>query len=157
MSDLNHCPALVLKSWLQAQNLVGDPEATAPQDWPAYHNNMPDGEGVPEDEDKGIVVVTDDNGKKAGRYMSGSPVFFYNVQLTLRAFDPDIGWLQLVTLLRPLYALTPKAPGTVTIGASPYRIHNASPIGVPGFAGYEPGTKRRCLFSANLQLTLATG
>jgi hypothetical protein len=144
---VNHSPAEILAELLKVEGVLDDPSASSPS-WPVYVSFTPD-----QSQDD-VVTVYDTDGLKDGRLMTGEVIQHHGVQVRLRAGPKAYreGWKK----LDEVRAFLETVAGTLVSMTSPdgYRVRNVSQVGTITPLGYEDGSKRRVLFTANFLLTI---
>lgn len=138
-------PAAVVREFLIANNVFGDPDASS-LSWPLYLSFMPDDFGVSE-----AVAIYDSPGWKDGRYMSGENIIHFGVQVRVRARSFDEAWAK---AMEGCLALEAVNGDTVVVDSTSYVLLNVSQQGSPMFLGIEPGTLRRSHVSVNFNVTM---
>ena len=122
---------------------------TSPSDggtWPLYISSMPDGNDVPDN----CGAVYDMIGTKDGRLMNGPVVRHYGIQLVIRCSDYQTGWVKIEDILAALDVVNNLA---LDISTEVYFIENISQKGTTSYLR-EEGTKRRFLFTANIEIAV---
>lgn len=143
---MNHSPATLLAEFLIGDMFLGDPEGSS-LTWPAYVGFMPDKAAAPDD----LVVLTDTEGLKDGRLMTGENVNHGGVQILVRCRSYGEGWAKLAALCAALEAA---AGEEIEISSSTsYTILNVSQQGPILSLGLEEAT-RRFLLTANFLTTI---
>jgi len=135
-------PANVIFQYLVDQGLMTDPEDG--NDWPLHISRMPDSPS-------NIGAIYDTVGIKDGRYMIGTVIQHFGIQIKIRNIDYTEGWEKIEAITLDLDTVINE---TVTSGGEDYLVQNVKRAGLIASLGSERGTKKRQLFTSNFLVTM---
>jgi hypothetical protein len=143
---------MILDQFLRDQLVFGDSQAST-LNWPLYVAHMPDSSRTVDE----LGAVSETQGVKDGRLMTGFLVFKYGLQVLIRSLTYEEGYAKAVEVQEVLQAVGGQETATVGAGSSAitYTLLNFSQQGPILPLGQEEGTKRRWLFSINYLATIA--
>lgn len=138
-------PTFVLRAVLGSASLVTTPAANGA--WPCYVSAMPDETSLPDD----AVAVYDTPGTKEGRIMvSGEVIESFGVQIKVRARSYMTGFEKMGAIQAHIDQVV-----RLGIDAGFYLYFIPAIMRGPVLSlGMEPGTKRRYLFTLNVEFKL---
>ena len=143
---LQESPASILAAYI-INTLADMTSPSEENDWPLYISAMPSGNNVKSD----CGAIYDTTGWKDGRLMAGQVIQHYGIQLKVRSKVYQTGWTKLENIASDL----DKINGVlITVDSRDYSIETVVRTGPVGFMGQEEGTRRRFLFTVNLQVTI---
>ena len=146
MANLSDTSCLIMKTYLVAKGLFTLPSLESA--WPLYETILPDGDNVEDN----AARINDSQDVIDGRDMSSGENFkHYGITIFIRALDYEIGWLKAKSVLTDLCAVH---NASISVGDNSYVFGVATNHSGILNLGTESGTKRRCKFELNFNVTL---